>query len=153
MKGKPHKYSNTIFEMYKLKSGYVCTLEMYTGTNPADTDFNSYFNVINRLCSLVENRGHTMYMDRWFSSPKLFDNLWACNTKAVDTVMPNRKIPKQAFSNKLKKGEKTVAHRGHLMVIKWRDLQDVYSLTTAHDEVTEVQSSGGTQKNKADCSS
>jgi hypothetical protein len=44
----------------------------------------------------------------WFSSPKLFDNLCAWSTKAVGTVMPNRKeIPKQAFSKKLKRGEKS----------------------------------------------
>jgi hypothetical protein len=94
--------------MCESKSGYVCTLEVYTGANPADTNFNSSFNVVDRLCSLVKNRGQTIYMKRWFSSPKLFDNLWACGTKAVGTVMPNRKeMPKQAFSKKLKMGEKT----------------------------------------------
>jgi hypothetical protein len=46
-------------------------------------------------------------MDRWFSSPKVFDHLWGCKTKAVDTVMSNRKeVPKQAFSGELKKGKK-----------------------------------------------
>jgi hypothetical protein len=87
MKRKPHKYGIKIFEMCKLKGGYVCTLEVYTGTNPADTDFNRSF-IINRLCSLVEP---IIYMDRWFSSPKLFNHLWACGTKIVGSVMPNRK--------------------------------------------------------------
>jgi len=42
-------------------------------------------------------------MDRWFYNPKLFDHSWSCSTKAVGTVMPNKKeMPKQASSNKLK---------------------------------------------------
>jgi len=46
-------------------------------------------------------------MHRWFSSPKIFDHLWGCKTKAVGTMMSNRKeMPKQAFSGKLKIGEK-----------------------------------------------
>jgi hypothetical protein len=46
-------------------------------------------------------------MDRWFSSPKIFDHLWGCKTKAEGTEMSNRKeMPKQAFYVKLKKGEK-----------------------------------------------
>jgi hypothetical protein len=51
MKGKPHKYDIKIFEICDLESGYVCNLEVYTGANLADTDFNSLFNVINRLLS------------------------------------------------------------------------------------------------------
>jgi len=48
-----------------------------------------------------------MYKDRWLSSPKIFDHLWGCKTKAVGTVMSDRKeMPKQAYSVKLKKGEK-----------------------------------------------
>jgi hypothetical protein len=35
------------------------------------------------------------------------DHLWGCKTKAVGTVMSNRKeVPKQAFSGELKKGQK-----------------------------------------------
>jgi hypothetical protein len=46
-------------------------------------------------------------MDRWFSSPKLFEHLWHCKTNAVGTVMSNKKeVPKQTFSGELKKGEK-----------------------------------------------
>jgi hypothetical protein len=37
-------------------------------------------------------------MDRGFSSPKIFDHLWGCKTKAVGTVMSNKKeVPKQTF--------------------------------------------------------
>jgi hypothetical protein len=65
-------------------------------------------------------------MDRWFSSPKIFDHLWACKTNAVGTVMSNRKeMPKEAFSVKLKNGEKISHQRDHLLAIKWKDTRDV----------------------------
>src|SRR5215469_10351325 len=67
----------------------------------------SHNTVVGRLCDKIKGNGHCVYMDRWFSSPKIFDHLWGCKTKAVGTVMFNRKeMPKQAFSVKLKKCEK-----------------------------------------------
>jgi hypothetical protein len=46
-------------------------------------------------------------MDRWFSSPKIFDHLWNCKPKTVGPVMSNKKgMPKQTFSGEMKKGEK-----------------------------------------------
>jgi hypothetical protein len=43
-------------------------------------------------------------MDRWFSSAKIFDHLWGCKTKAVGTVMSNKKdVPKQKFFWRIEK--------------------------------------------------
>jgi hypothetical protein len=57
-------------------------------------------------------------------------------TKAVGTVMSNRKeLPNQEFSVKLKKGEKISRQRDHLLAIKWKDVSDVHSLTTSHEDV------------------
>ena len=82
-----------------------------------------------------------MYMD----SPKIFDHLWGCKTKAVGTMMSNRKeMSKQAFSGKLKKGEKISRQWDHLLAIKWKDIRDVFFLTTAHEDVlSEAPSSRG----------
>jgi len=44
-------------------------------------------------------------------------------------------MPKQAFSTKLKKGEKISRQRNHLLSIKWKDIRDVFFLTTAHEDV------------------
>jgi hypothetical protein len=43
-------------------------------------------------------------MDRWFSSAKIFYHLWGCKTKAVGTVMSNKKeVPKQKFFWRIEK--------------------------------------------------
>ena len=145
IKGKPHKYGIKIFELCEAKSGYVYNLEVYTGAHPTNSEHNTAFSVVDRLCDKIKGNGHCVYMDRWFSSPKIFDHLWGCKTKAVGTVMFNRKeMPKQAFSVKLKKGEKISRQRDHLLAIKWKDVRDVLLLTTAHeDELVEAPSSRG----------
>jgi len=53
--------------------------------------------------------------------------------KAAGTVMSNiKEMPKQAFSGSLKKGETLSRQQDHLLAIKWRDIRDVFLLTTAH---------------------
>jgi hypothetical protein len=65
------------------------------------------FTVVDRLCDKIRGKGHCVYMDRWFSSPKIFDHLWGCKTKAIGTMMSNKKeVLNKHFSGELKKGEK-----------------------------------------------
>jgi len=136
IKGKPHKYGIKMFELCEAKSGYVYNLDIYTGGLPTNSEHNTAFSVVNRLYDKIKGKGHCVYMDRLFSSPKIFDHLWGCKTKAVGTVMSNRKeMPKQAFSGKLKKGEKITRQRDHLLAIKWKDIRDFFFLTTAHESV------------------
>ena len=136
IKGKPHKYGIKIFELCEARSGYVYDLEVYTGAHPTNSEHNTALSVVDRLCDKIKWNGHCVYMDRWFSSPKVFDHLWGCKTKAVGTVMSNRKeLPKQAFSVKLKKGEKTSRQRDHLLAIKRKDVRDVHFLTNAHEDI------------------
>jgi hypothetical protein len=66
------------------------------------------FSVVDRLCDKIEGTGHCVYMDGWFSSPKIFNHLWACKTKAVGRVTSNRK----KFSEKVKKGKKKIMPTG-----------------------------------------
>jgi hypothetical protein len=83
--------------MWESKNVYVCSLEMYAVANPADTDFNSSINVIDRICSMVKNSGHSNYMDRWFSNPKLSDHLWAWDKKADTLTCPKEKCLSRHF--------------------------------------------------------
>ena len=145
IKRKPHKYWIKIFELCEAKSCYIYNLEVYTGAHPTNSEHNTAFSVVDRLCDKIKWNGHCVYMDRWFSCPKIFNHLWGCKTNAVGTVMFNRKeIPKQTFSGKLKKGEKMSRQRDHLLAIKWKDVRDVLFLTTANEDIlVEAPSSGG----------
>jgi hypothetical protein len=104
--------------MCELNSRYVRTLEVDTGANPTNTDFNSPFSVIDRLCLLVKNGDHTIYMDRWFSSPKLFDYLWAYIRGSRHCHAQHKGNAKAGIFQETKKRGKIVAHRDHFMAIK-----------------------------------
>lgn len=80
-----------MFELCEAKSGYIYNLEVYAGPHPTNTEQNTAFSVVNRLCYKIKRKGRCMYMDRRFYSPKIFDQLWACKTKAVGRMMSNRK--------------------------------------------------------------
>ena len=78
-----------MFELCEAKSGYVYNLDVNTGAHPTNSEHNMAFSVVDRLCDKIKGKVHCVYMDRWFSSLKIFDHLWGCKTKAVRTVMSN----------------------------------------------------------------
>jgi hypothetical protein len=80
-----------MFELCEAKSGYVYSWLVYAGAHPTNSAYNMAFIVVDRLWDKVKGKGHCVCMDRWFSSPKIFDHLWGCKTKTVVTVMSNRK--------------------------------------------------------------
>jgi hypothetical protein len=77
-----HKYGIKIFELCEAKSGYIYNLEIYTGAHPTNSEHNTVISVLNRLCDRIKWKGHSVDMDRRFSSPKLFGCLWSCKTNA-----------------------------------------------------------------------
>ena len=80
-----------MFEICEAKISYIYNLEVYAGPHPTNTEHNTAFSVVDRLCYTIKGKGHCVYMDRWFSSPKIFNHLWVCKTKAVGRVISNRK--------------------------------------------------------------
>jgi hypothetical protein len=75
-------------------------------------------------------------MDRWFSSPKIFVHLSGCKTKAVGTVMSNKKeVFKQTSFWRTEKRRKISSQRDHLLAIQWKDIPDVFFVTTGHEDV------------------
>jgi len=58
------------------------TCREFTGAHPTNLEHNMVFSVVDRLCDKIKGKGHSVYMDKWFSSPRIFDCLWACKTKA-----------------------------------------------------------------------
>ena len=150
----PQIWNKNVWTLWA-KSGYVYSLEVYTGAHPTNSEHNTAFSVFDGLCDKMKGKDHYVYMDRWFSSPKIFDHLWSCQTKAVGTVMPNRKeMPKQVFSGKLKKGKKNITPTGSPLSHQveghpWRLHPNHWTWRcTCWGTIVK----GGTSKNKTSCS-
>lgn len=131
MKNKPEKYGIKLFIVCDASSGYILKMEVYSGKGTED------MGIIPLLTRLLDNylyKGHTIYMDRYYSSPAVFDFLWERNTKAVGTCMTNRKeLPQNNIvQKKIQKGEIIFMRRNHLLCLKWKDTRDVLFLSTCH---------------------
>jgi len=83
IKGKPHKYGIQMFELCEAKRGCVYSLDICTGAHPNNSEHNTAFSVVDRLCDKIKGKGRCVYMDRWCASPKIFDHLWGCRHSDV----------------------------------------------------------------------
>jgi len=84
----------------------------------------------------VEGFGHKLYMDNFFSSPDLYDDLAQKKIFCCGTVRLHRKgMPKdlKLKTLRLKRGDIRVRTRGHLTAVVWKDKRDVCLLTNIHD--------------------
>ena len=149
---KPNKYHIKKYKICEARSGYTCDNEIYTGSNP-DPNHNKPFNVVVRLLTNTDlfGRGYSLYTDRWYTSPDLFNYLYTRQVNSTGTVMGNRKgLPKTEIKNlRLARGQLADFVRGTLSCQVWKDKRDVILLSTEHGHrMVEVQSRGGRIKMK-----
>ena len=84
-------------------------------------------------CHLLD-KGHHVYMDNYYSSPELFEELHYRNTYACGICHSNRKNMSKAVINaKLKKGEAVFRRAGPPLCFKWNEKRDVRMLSTIHE--------------------
>ena len=79
---------------------------------------------VRHLTSRVEGLGHKIFMDNFFSSPRLFDDLDRRKLNLCGTVRPNRRdIPSDFGSKqlKLKRGDVRVRTGAGLTALVWKD--------------------------------
>ena len=88
----------------------------------------------------IEGRGHKLYMDNFFSSPELCDDLANKQIYCCRSVRPNRRGMPQDLrpkTTKLKRGDICVRTRADFTAILWRDKRDICMLTNIHNAPAE----------------
>jgi len=87
---------------------------------------------------LFFGRGHTLWIDNFFSSPELARKLKVeHSTDCVGTLKLNRKnVPKEVKNKKLEKGEIIARYLGPVTVLKWCDKRNVIMVSTYHSADT-----------------
>ena len=92
--------------------------------------------VVTYILSPIYEKGHIAYMDNYFSSPALFDELREYETGACGTLRLNsRGVPesiKQAKTNK--SGEYVMEQSDSKLFIAWHDKRQVNLLSTVHND-------------------
>ena len=86
-------------------------------------------------CKLLD-KGYHIYMDNYYSSPELMEELYLRSTFSAGTCRSNRKsLPKSVTLAKLKPGQSCFHRAGSLLCIKWCDKRSVLIVSTIHDAV------------------
>jgi len=132
----PKKRKRFGIKIYKLcdESGYTYDMRVYLGrdSQSATDDMTATHAIVRLLTSRVEGVGHKLFMDNFFSSPRLFDDLNRRKINSCGTVRPNRKdMPRDLGTKQLKltRGDVRVRTRGGLTALVWKDRREVYMLT------------------------
>ncbi|KAL2717623.1 piggyBac transposable element-derived protein 4-like [Vespula squamosa] len=131
--------SNDCFQ--KANTGFCCNFQIYTDQDKNQPNDTASQNVVMELMKSVINKGHTLFLDKWYSSPALFLQLRAQKTNVIGTVRSNKQnMPKNLAINKLKRGEYLYRTCNGLLALRWKDKRDDYLLSTKHTmvELTEV---------------
>ena len=136
----PSKRSRFGVKIYKLcesSTGYVWNFIVYTGkdTNYGDRHPREQTSsrVVLEIADNLLDKGYCLYLDNWYTSPKLVDTLCTRKTDVVGTMRTNRKeFPEFVKKATLNKGQKVAAFRKNQMIMKWKDKRDVVLVSTFH---------------------
>lgn len=145
IKDKPIKWGIKAFLLCDSRNGYIYNAEVYTGRENLDhPNLGITGNVVTRLLTSCDlnNKGHCLFMDRYYNSVTLFDHLHEVEqTHAIGTAMTNRKhFPVDVAKSKLKKrGESAHSCRGPITAVAWMDKKKIHFLSNCSDP-TELSS-------------
>jgi hypothetical protein len=124
----PEKRKRFGIKIYKLcdDSGYTYDMRVYLGkdSHSATDDMTATHATVRHLTHRVEGLGLKLFMDNFFSSPRLFDDLERRKINSCRTVWPDRKDMPPDFGwkkLKLKRGDVRVRTRGNLTALAWKD--------------------------------
>ena len=154
---KASKFRIKTFELCESKTGYLWCLLVYTGKNTVlqssliTPDTPKTAAVVLKLLEPLFGRGHTLWIDNFFSSPELARKLKIeHSTDCVGTLKLNGKNVPKEVKDKLEKGEIIARHTGPVTVLKWRD-KNVTMVSTYHSADTQRVSNKGKETEKPLC--
>ncbi|UYV79753.1 hypothetical protein LAZ67_18000564, partial [Cordylochernes scorpioides] len=130
---KRKRFGIKLFVLCYVETKYILDFIVYVGkgTEIEDSDMGVSSSVITTLLQPYMNKGHSLWVDNWYSSPTLFNFLHQRQTNACGTDRKNRKeMPR--FGKKLKIGETEAKHTQNLLALKYKDKREVFMLSTMH---------------------
>ena len=145
--GKRYKYGVKIYKLC-LPEGYTYNFEIYAGRNQTVIEKSHTHDVVMRLLNGLLFEGRTLFIDNYYTSVPLGEELLENSTFVCDTVKKNKKfIPPQA-KQKQKRGEiMSFENRCGVKFLKWTDKRPVCMLTTSKNHQCKlVQGTNGKVK-------
>ncbi|KAJ8369594.1 hypothetical protein SKAU_G00096220 [Synaphobranchus kaupii] len=120
---KRQRFGVKFFVLCDVVTEYVQDMVIYTGATTATESTEGLGvsgSVVMTLLAPHLGKGHILYVDNWYSSPMLFQNL-------LHQGNGDANVPK-----KMKREEVAFRENGTQLAVKWQDKRDVNFLTTVH---------------------
>jgi hypothetical protein len=132
---KRSRFGIKLYQLCESGTGYIWNSMVHTGPdmileNSLDNLTSS--RIVLTLAKKLLEKGYTIYMDNWYTSPALFRELVSKKTNAVGTVRTGRKNMPAELKNKIKKGETVYFETDDIIAMKWHDKREVTMLSTFH---------------------
>jgi len=138
MPAKPHKWGIKAWVLSEAKTGYIYNWDIYRGAEAGNTEGGITKRVVMNITKPLHHKNYHVYMDNYFSSPNLYQELADVNLGACGTLRSNRVgVPPAIKNAKLSKGDPPISVRdGIFQYISWQDKKMVNLLTTLHNSET-----------------
>ena len=159
MPKKPVKWGIKNWVCADSVTGYILTFDVYCGGNASHSVHPKglAYGVVMKLVQPFLDKGHTVYMDNFYTSPELFHDLLERNTSASGTVRQNHKhfpaLLKSVYGETATpRGTTTFAYYKQLTMVRWSDNKDVYALSTLYsDQLTTARRRVGSAVSDVPC--
>ena len=144
-------------------SGYTYKFHIYTGKEdpsfqiqqhlPPDTaHLTATEKIVVYMTDTLLEKGYHLFMDNWYSGPRLYQYMKTRKTVCCGTLRENR-APVEVRQLQVNQQEPVKSLRsGPLLFVKWQSSKVVYMLTTMHKEsMQQVERRGGQRVTKPTC--
>ena len=147
MKNKPIKYGIKSYILADSTTHYCWNMDIYHRVKKSLVD-----TVQNLLTDQCHNLWHSLYMDNFYSSVTMSEQLLEKKIHTVGTIRMNRGVPSEIKNLKRMKRHEVVARdNGKVMVLSWKDKRIVTAISTKHnDSAVQItrRKSGGNGENE-----
>lgn len=147
---KPARWHIKYYALNDSQTGFCLGFEVYSGPNltrcannanvlhPQCTETTKIVFGLMQKCDVLD-LGHQLYMDNYYSSPELYEELYVRKTFCTGTLKLIRKgLSESCKHAKLKIGESCWRRKGPLLMFKWKEKkskQPVRMISTIHQAV------------------
>ncbi|XP_034023560.1 piggyBac transposable element-derived protein 4-like [Thalassophryne amazonica] len=141
MKAKPTKWGFKLFVLADSMNGYTIDFAVYTGKSQFASGVGlAYDSVMSLIKPAFLGHGYHLYVDSFYTSPKLFKDLFAMKIGACGTYREHQKECPRTQNNTLTKKDPRGTIRwirdGPLVFVKWMDIREVAVCSTIHPAFT-----------------
>ena len=158
---KPTKWGIKVWVCSDAATGYILSFSIYTGKDPnvSISPNGLAYDDVMRLLENKFNKGHSVFVDNFYTSPNLFLDLFNKGVCGTGTARTNRKnFPselRETWDTKPPRGTSIFHHYGPITAFRWFANKDVYALSTyeGDDVLTSVRRRHKERRNNPNLSS